>query len=333
MKQAFVTGATGFLGVNLVKQLHDLGWQITAIHRNPINHPLLQELPVKWVHAALDDVHALQAALPQSRFTVFHVAADTAQWKPLHKRQYQTNVTGTANLIEAVQGKDLDRFIHVSSVLAYGLYPTVIKDDSPSLAEHSKHNYSITKWQSEQLVKRAIAEENLPAVILNPCHVIGPWDTNNWVQLFKAVIEDDLPGIPPAQGVFAWVEEVANALITASTKGKIGENYILGGPHLPMKELVNEIQKQLGKPISKKAHSVGFLRSIEPFFRISSWFTGKEPQLTPDKVLMLTHNLRVDDSKAQRELGYVHKTPEEIVHDTLAWLKAHAYTTNSDHLI
>ncbi len=323
MKQAFVTGATGFLGVNLVKQLHDLGWNISAIHRKSIDHPVLNKLPISWHQTSLDEVEALKKALPNSAFTVFHVAADTAQWKPLYERQTKTNVYGTANLIEAVQGKELNRFIHVSSISAYGLHNEVVQDDSPSVAHESRHNYSITKWQAEELVKKAITEKSLPAVILNPCHIIGPWDTNNWVQLFKAVKEDDLPGIPPAQGVFAWVEEVAKALITATEKGAIGENYILGGPHLRMKDLVNEIQRQVDKPVSKKANSPAFLRAIEPIFRIGSWFTGKEPQLTPDKVLMLTHNLQADDSKARKILGYQHKSPEEIVRTTLSWLETY----------
>ena len=322
-KHAFVTGATGFLGKNLVRQLNELEWEITAIHRRPVDHPALNDLPIHWKQASLDDVDSLKAAMPDQTFTVFHVAADTAQWKPYYERQTKTNVGGTRNMIEAVQDKLLDRFIHVSSISAYGLHEEEITDDTPTLATDGRHNYSLTKWQGEELIRQAIKEKDLPAIILNPCHIIGPWDSNNWVKLFKAVKEDDLPGIPPAKGNFAWVEEVAKALITATEKGKIGEKYLLGGPHLSMKELVNEIQRQLNKPISKKASSPAFLWAIEPIFRIGSWFTGKEPQLTPDKVLMLTHNLKAVDTKAQHELDYQHKSLEEIVSTTLAWLENH----------
>ena len=322
-KRAFVTGATGFLGIHLMQQLHKAGWQITAIHRSPINHPMLNNLPVDWQKASLDNVQELKNALPNKSFTVFHLAADTSQWKPLHQRQYQTNVIGTQNLIEAIREKNLGRMIHVSSISAFGQPKGTISEETASQAPHGNHNYSLTKWQGEERIKKAVQEHDLPAVIVNPCHIIGPWDTNNWIELFKAVLDEDLPGIPPAAGSFCWVEEVAKAIITATEKGNIGENYILGGPHMSMLELINEIQRQSQLKLSKKASPAALLHLIEPIMRVGSWFTGKQPQLTPDRVIMLTHDVLADDSKAQKELNYAHKSPKDLVKQTLAWLKNH----------
>jgi len=319
MKQAFVTGATGFLGVNLVNLLLQNGWQVTAIHRKPIVHPLLINKPISWVHASLDDVSSLKLAMPKSGCTIFHLASDTTQWKRNYARQTKTNVVGTKNLLAVAQEAPVDCFVYTSSITAFGLPSGLITEETPSVAKASKSNYAKTKWQAEELVREA-QTRGLKTVITNPCHIIGPWDTNNWIHLFKAVLEDNLPGIPPATGIFSWVDEVAKAHIAAAEKGKSGENYILGGPHHTMLNLVNEVQRQLGKPVSKKASPPWLLRGIEPLMRFRSLLDGKEPQLTPDKVLMLTHSLQADDSKARNELGYQHKTLPEMVEKTLAWL-------------
>ncbi len=319
MKQAFVTGATGFLGVNLVNQLLQNGWQVTAIHRKPIVHPLLINKPINWVQASLDDVSSLKLAMPKSACTIFHLASDTTQWKRYYARQTQTNVLGTKNLLAVAQEAPVDCFVYTSSITAFGLPSGLITEETPSVAKASKSNYAKTKWQAEELVREAHTH-GLRTVITNPCHIIGPWDTNNWIHLFKAVLEDNLPGIPPATGIFSWVDEVAKAHIAAAEKGKSGENYILGGPHHSMLHLVNEVQRQLGKPIAIKASPPWLLRSVEPFMRLRSYLDRKEPQLTPDKVMMLTHSLRADDSKARNELGYQHKTLPEMVEKTLAWL-------------
>ena len=319
-KHAFVTGATGFLGVNLIPLLMAEGWQITAIHRSQVTHPVLKDQPINWVNTGLDNVAGLRKALPSEPFTVFHMAASTTQWKKNYQHQNDTNVTGTANLIEAVQGSPIERFIYTSSISAFGLQDGVITEKTPSQAVESGHNYSITKWQAEQLIKEECKQKKLDAVILNPCHIVGPWDTNNWIQLFTHVRNETIPGIPPASGNFAWVGEVAKAHIMAAINGKCGENYILGGPFVSILSFINEMEKQLNKKVSTKTISPILLKAIEPFYRLKGFLTNQEPTLTPDKVKLLLKSFEADDSKARSELGYQHKSIAEIVRRTLAWM-------------
>lgn len=319
MKKAFVTGGTGFLGINLINQLLEKGWEVTAIHRGQIVHPMLLNKPVQWVQASLEDVESLKSAMPKTDFTAFHLASDTTQWKRLYPRQNKTNIEGTKNMLEAATGLPVNCFVYTSSITAFGMHDEVINEATPSIAASGTNNYAKSKWQAEQLVREA-HNEGLRAVITNPCHIIGPWDTNNWIHLFKAVVEDNLPGIPPATGNFSWVDEVAKAHITAAERGTSGENYILGGPLHSMLEMVNEMQRQLHKPMSKKATHPIVLQGIEPFMRLRSFFDGKEPQLTPDKLKLLIHRLSADDTKAQKQLGYKHKPLPEMVEQTLAWL-------------
>jgi len=321
-KHAFVTGATGFLGVNLVQQLSEQGWEITAIHRNKIDHPLLNKLKINWKNASLFSVKELQNAMPNKPFVVFHLAASTTQFKPEYPMQTKTNVEGTANMLSAIKNKNVEFFVHTSSIAAFGFHGgKTIDETTPMLGLESKHNYSITKLQSEKLVKKAFAETGLKGVVLNPCNIIGPWDTRNWIQLFQLVKAEKVPGIPPASGSYAYVTEVAKAHISAVTKGRTGENYILGGPTLPMIGLINEIERQFGKKISKKTTPAFILKAIEPFYRIQGFITKKEPTLTPDKVKLLIRSYNANDSKARAELDYKHLSLEKIVANTIAWME------------
>ena len=319
-KHAFVTGATGFLGVNFLQALSDAGWAITAIHRQPIDHPLLNDLDVRWHRGSLLDVESLRAALPNEPFVAFHMAASTAQWKPQFPMQTRTNVEGTANVLSALRDSKVERLIYTSSITTYGLHTDVITEASEQRGTTTGTNYAITKYQAEQLVKAAVARGDLDAVILNPCHIIGPWDNHNWIQLFEHTVAGTLPGVPPVSGNFTWVKDVAQAHIAAAEKGRTGENYILGGPFATILDVVNEMQRQLNKPVSKRAISPALLKAIEPFYRLKGYLTHTEPTLTPDKVRLLIKPFKADDRKARLELGYRHKTISEIVGETLRWL-------------
>ena len=323
IKHAFVTGATGFLGVNLIKQLNEDGWTIHAIHRNPVSHPLLDTASVNWFNGSLLDPDSIRKALPDEPFIAFHLAASTAQWKPQFAMQTRTNVEGTQNILDALANSRVHRLIYTSSITTYGVHNDLISEASEQRGAETGLNYAITKLKAEDMVRQSAQKGEADAVILNPCHIIGPWDTHNWIQLFEHVKAGTIPGVPPAHGNFAWVEEVAKAHLTAVEKGRSGENYILGGPWAPILDVVNEMERQLGRPISKKALSPALLRAIEPFYRFKGLITGKEPTLTPDKVTLLIKSFKADDSKAQRELNYQHKSISDIVAETLDWMSKH----------
>lgn len=320
-KRAFITGGTGFLGQHLLKLLVSEGWQITAVHRSALPTTLRQLPQVCWIKASLQDPNALLQAMPEEPFYLFHLAADTAQWPPLFERQTQTNVEGTRNILAAAKQKPVTKMVHTSTVAAFGAVSALISERTESTAKNSKQNYARTKWHAEQLVKEAVAKNAIDAVILNPSHIIGPGDTHNWIQLFTALIDNNLPAIPPATGNFGYAPNIAKAHLNAAKFGKNGENYILGGAHHSFLELVVEIQRQLGLPLAKKASPAWLLHTIEPLMRLGSYITRKEPQLTADKVQLLTHHLQVDDSKARNELGYTHETLSYMVETTLKWLK------------
>lgn len=320
MKTAFVTGATGFLGVNLVEQLLAEGWQVTALHRKTSDLTYLNRFDVKLVEGTITDKDSLVAAIPEPVDAVFHVAANTSMWSKNNNQQYQDNVIGTRNMVEVALLKKAKRFIHTSSISAWGHHPHEIDETAKSNALTSPMNYNKTKYLAELEVDKAIAN-GLDAVFVNPCDIMGPYDTHNWSQLIKAVYNNDVPGMPPGNGVFCHVKDVAKGHISAFEKGKTGERYLLGGVDATLKEFFNTAERVMGKKESTFVMPAWMMKAAVPFYAIQSMFTGQEPIITNEKYIEATMPKHVNCSKAIKELDYAITPLEEQVRDSYEWLK------------
>ncbi|HHK40801.1 MAG TPA: NAD-dependent epimerase/dehydratase family protein, partial [Planctomycetaceae bacterium] len=130
-KTAFVTGATGFLGLNLVEVLLEGGWHVTALHRPSSDCSRLQGLNVELVEGDILDRDSLKAAIPPGVDAVFHVAADTSMWSRAAARQERINVDGTRNVIAAAIERRAGRMIHTSTIAVYGFQDGIITEESP----------------------------------------------------------------------------------------------------------------------------------------------------------------------------------------------------------
>jgi len=320
--KVFITGATGFLGTNLVHLLVEQQVEIYAIKRSTSNIDAFKNMPINWFEADVLDLDSLMAACPENMDTIFHIAADTNMWSRNNKQQTKINLKGTSNMIEVALAKKAKRFIHTSSIAAYGIHESVITEKSEQRGEECFANYYKTKLQSEKLVKSAVAKRNLDAVILNPCHLVGPWDSHNWSQMLTLVAEDRLPGVPPGYGSFCHIKEIAKAHINAALKGKKGENYILSGSDASFLEFVTAIGKLLGKKVPKKSMPHWLLKVVGQVSVFFAGFTGKEPDMTPEKVLIVSEVLHVSSKKAQKELDYRVDIPlEEMLTDCYHWMQ------------
>ncbi len=317
--KAFVTGGTGFLGRHLVELLVENGWEVTALHRKTSDISQLKKMDIIPVEGDITDIDSLRRAMPEKPDAVFHTAADTSQWVLANRNQTRINVEGTRNITTVALEKGTGRFIQTSSIAEFGFHPDIITEETESNAMDGRSNYMRTKWQSAKIVDSAI-KNGLDAVFLNPCHIIGPYDIHNWSRLFILIQEDRLPGIPGGTGTFCHAREVARAHLSAFKKGKTGNRYILGGAEATFPELAKEIAEILGKKAPEKPMPTIILKTIA---RFSQWFsrvTGKEPDLTPEKVELSTERLRASSEKAIRELGYRPIPLTDMVRDCYHWL-------------
>ncbi|MCY3830612.1 MAG: NAD-dependent epimerase/dehydratase family protein [Rhodospirillaceae bacterium] len=321
-KHAFVTGATGFLGRNLVEQLAERGWKITAAYRDPARFEALGQWDVAGAKCDLLDLEGLTEAMPEGADAVFHMAADLTMWTRHGSRQLRTNVDGTRNAVAAAERRGARKFVFTSSWNAWGYRAgdPPLSEDMPQRGNESPVLYDRTKLAAETIVKQAAAE-GLPAVVLNPCHIIGRYDSHNWARMFRMVHERRLPGIPPGSGVFCHAGAVAAAHIAAAeTEGAAG-NYLLPGPAASYAEVIGLIGRMTGRSVPKRAIPAWLFRAAAHVRNAVGNLRGREPDLTPQAAHIVLANARVSSERAEKELGYRSPGLEFMVQDCYDWMK------------
>jgi dihydroflavonol-4-reductase len=320
-RTAFVTGGTGFVGLNLVKELMIRGWDVTALHRPSSDLKLLKRFRPKLSVGELTDPAALLAAVPDGTATVFHVAGNTNMWRGGNAEQTRDNVEGTRNVVNAALAKGVRRLIVTSSISAYGMVSGEIDEHTPSVAANSSVSYQKTKWEAQQIALAAL-QKGLEVVIMQPGAIMGPYDIGTWSRLFLMVRDDKLPGVPASMLTFAHVREVVAAHIAAAEKGQNGGSYLLGGENRSMLDLVREIAVLVGKPVPTKVVPTGILRIAATLGDLASRITGKPPAITPEMVQTISKSVSTSSAKAARELGYRVVPLKDMVKDCYDWMVA-----------
>jgi dihydroflavonol-4-reductase len=321
MKRAFVSGATGFLGLNLVEELVRQGWEVVALHRPGSRLDDLRRFPVRLAAGDVGDAASLREAMPSGLDAVFHVAGDTSLWSAARARLEQVNVAGARNVVEAARARGARRLVHTSSAAAYGWHRRRIAEEAPSLAEGSWVDYLRTKRLGERIVEEAAAA-GLEAVILNPTNVVGAYDRHNWSRLIRLAVRRELPGVPPGRASWCHAREVARAHVAAAERGRSGQHYLLACVDATYREMVETVGQVTGCRVTSRPVPALVLRAVARANAIAAWFTKREPDITPEGAAMAIDVTTFDSSKAQRELGYRPATLREMISDCWRWMQA-----------
>ncbi len=317
MANVLLTGASGFVGGHLLRELLTHGHQVTALSRNDLSDQVLSAAGAQAVRGDLSDQAALVNAA-QGMQAVFHCAANTSAWSKDKVIQLDTNVGGTQRLLAAAKQAGVSCFVHTSSVSAYShLCHENLTETLPQRGGESWVNYERSKFLGEQ----AVRESGLPSLIFNPSHVLGPGDTNNWARLIKMVDKNALPGVPPGSGAFADVREIAKAQVAAWQMGLRSESFLLGGQQASFLQLVQMIAVLCHRKPATRVMPESLLKVIGHLSQAFSYLSGRMPQITPASVAMTCHHLHVDSSKAKKLLGYQETDIQQLLADTMLWMR------------
>jgi dihydroflavonol-4-reductase len=317
MNTVFVTGASGFLGGHLVHELVAEGCTVKALSRRAESDAAIRALGAEPVRAALDDQASLAQAI-KGCHAVFHAAADTSVWRAQAASQTATNVLGTQNVLQAARTAGVSAFMHTSSVSAWShQVHGVLREDLPQKGGSSWINYERTKYVSERQVRSA----DLPWIVFNPAHILGPGDRHNWARLIRLIDRQKLPGIPPGSGSFADVRQVAKAQVRAWRQQRFGQAYLLGGEHLSFQDFVARVSLALGVQTRARVMPPWLLKPYAHVLQGVAAVRGVEPQVTPEGAALTSHHLQVDSSKAVRDLAYVITGFDALLAATLDWMR------------
>lgn len=321
MALAFVTGATGFLGRQIISALRAEDWEVIALCRPGTRTGDLQQPGVEWVAADLNAWRDLRNVLPPRVDAVFHAAYNTSLWPGDAEEQTRLNVFGTRNMVRAALETRASRFVHTSTVLAYGLHGGTITEDTPSRASRSNINLIRSMAQAEREVRRGL-RQGLAAVILNPANILGPNDMSAWGRIIQLVHQRRIIGAPAGGGSFCHVRAVAQAHVRAATQGRIGHNYLLGGVDLTYVALLNLVGRELGRPTLSKPLPSSLLNSYARAQELLLPVLRRKPSITRNMIELLSAHSYCRSRKAMSELGYEPATLEQMIGDCVAELRS-----------
>jgi dihydroflavonol-4-reductase len=326
--QAFITGATGFLGSHVARVLCEQGAKLRLLVRATSNMKNLQGLPAETATGDLRDPGSLEKAMAGCD-TVFHVAADYRLWVRDPQEMYSSNVEGTRALLHAARTNNVRRLVYTSSVATIGFKTSgsLADEDSPvSLSDMIGH-YKRSKFMAEQVALEA-GRSGMHVVTVNPTTPVGegdvkPTPTGRIVldflkRKFPAYVETGLNLVD--------VRECARGHVVALERGQPGHRYILGGENLTLKQILDKLGDITGLPSPKLklpyifAFATGVMDET-----ITGRMLNKEPRATIDAVRMGKKMMFATSAKAERELGWKIVPVNDALRRAVEWFRANGY--------
>lgn len=300
-----ITGATGFIGSMLTKQLVAHNTDVRIFRRPTSSLDLLGPRARAVDHATGDlaDARSLYRAMENVQ-RVYHVAAALG---PGNDRAtlHRVNVQGTANVVNAALEANIERLVFTSSIAALGRPvddQQPIDETAPRPRSNERSAYACSKYNAELEVQRGIAE-GLDAIIVNPALVFGvgrPGD--NTRRIVDAVRNRWLPGVPSGGTCVVDVEDVAEGHRRAMAHGTSGERYILGSENLPWRTIVETLADAFGVDPPRYTLPDGLVRTVGLLSEAVAFVTRTAPWLPRSTARSLTSFQRYDPTKATEEL-------------------------------
>ena len=335
IQTAFVTGATGLLGNNLVRLLVSRGVRVKALARSRQKaEKQLAGLPVEIVIGDMTDVNGFAAQLAASD-VLFHTAAffrDSFKGGSHWEELLGINVKGTSQLLDSAYAAGIRRVVHTSSIaVLHGEKGQLIDESMLRPESEARDDYYRSKILTDREVDRAL--ENHPdlwACKVLPGWMVGPGDIGptSSGQVILDFVNRKLPGIPPATFSVVDARDVAEAMWLAASKGRRGERYLAAGRHTEMGELARILENLTGIPAPRQKVPMALLFALASASELWARVSGKP-------VLMSLANARLmqgerdrthfNNAKSERELGIRFRPIEDSLKDTIDWYQENGW--------
>ena len=328
MKRIYiVTGASGFLGNNIIRMLeHDDNAEVRAFVLNGESISSLNNLKCSIYYGDVTKANTLNSVFEGSgdaEIFVIHCAAVVYIKSKYNSRVYDVNVNGTKNIVDKVLDYNA-KLIYVSSVHAI---PE--KSDGDLISEVSIFNpddvvglYAKTKAEAARYVMDSVKDKGLNACIVHPSGILGPYDFSNshLTALVREIVRGKLPMCVKGGYDFVDVRDVAKGIIMACDKGKMGECYIMSGEFVSIKKLADLVCDVVGKKRIKVVLPIMIAKIVAPFYEMYYNVKGKTPLFTKYSLYTLSSNSNFSNEKAKRDLGFVTRDITDTVRDMVMWI-------------
>jgi dihydroflavonol-4-reductase len=322
-----VTGANGFVGSHVVRELLERGHEVIALVGADQDTAPVSGLPVKIRDFELHDRASVRRGLAGAE-TVIHTAATYAFWAPDSNDIYRVNVEGTRYVLDAARELGVTKLVHTSSTAT--LSPSFENAEDPSRLgtedgafdlRRFRGHYKMSKAMAEELVLREAAR-GFPAVIAHPTTVIGPGDRRPTPsgQMIQEYVSGHMVVYLAMQQNVVDVRDVAAGLALALEKARPGERYILGGDNLPMRELLAILADLTGIPAPRIPLPLPVLQIAGAVNEwIADHLTHRAPLACREQAMHVRDSRYVSIEKARRELGYDPRPARAVLAAAVHW--------------
>ena len=299
----FITGATGFIGGRLVRQLREARHEVIAVVRNPARAQDLAQLSVTLYLGDVTEKESMRKPMTGVD-GVFHVAG----WYKVGVRDksqaYTINVKGTRNVLELMKELKIPKGVYTSTLAINSDTHGVEADENYYFNGKHISVYDQTKAEAHDVAVKMI-KDGLPLVIVQPGLVYGPGDTSSVRTSFIQYLKKQLP-VMPMQTAFSWahVDDIAHAHWLAMEKGNVGENYnICGTTHTFINAL--EVAKEITGVRLPMAMPAGMIRVMSAMMYVFDKFISVPESYTGEGLRIIAGVTYIGtNAKAKRDLGY-----------------------------
>lgn len=325
--RVLVTGGSGFVGSAVARALAARGFAVSVLVRPSSPRANLVGLACEIVEGDIGDSGSMIRALGGMRH-LFHVAADYRLWARNPGDIIRNNLEGTRNVMEAARICGTERIVYTSSVATLKPLAGAPADEASRLEAHDAIGaYKQSKIGAQLLVETMIAEKGLPAVIVSPSTPVGPRDIRPTPtgRIIVEAASGRMPAFVDTGLNIVHVDDVAEGHILALERGRIGQNYILGGQDVTLKDLLAVIAQCTGRQPPR------WRVPRQPLFPLAygaeaiARLTGKEPFITADGLRMAKYRMFFSSAKAERELGYKARPYKLGIEDAILWFRQAGY--------
>ena len=329
--EILVTGPDGVLGSNLVRELLNRNYSVSVLLEPGKDPVTLKDLPITRHHGNILDPQALIPAF-KNKHIVFHCAASTSVWPARSEIVNRVNIDGTQNVIDAVLENKVNRLIYVGTANSFTYTADKNnpgKEGTPYASWHYGLDYMDSKYKAQELILKNVKENNLPAIVVNPTFMIGPYDSRpSSGALILALHKGKVPGYTNGGKNYVAAKDVAFAMANAIEMGRIGECYILGNVNLTFKEAFNLIAKTIGTKPPKIKLPNPIVKLYGSATSLAAKRFGFNPPVTKELAIISCDKHYYSVEKSRNELDLPQTSIETAIQECLEWFKENGYLNN-----
>ena len=329
--KVLVTGATGFIGGNLARELWRQGNQVRALVRPGSNKLAIEDTGIVPMEGDILDPPSVERAVEGCE-AVFHVAASYTFWSNDPSEVFRANVVGTVNVLGAARRAGVSRTVYTSTVGTIGIPINGLGTEDTPIDPKSLHgNYKSSKFKAE-LEAMSIASAGMPLVIVNPTAPVGPWDVKPTPtgKIVLNFLNGKVPVYLKTGMNLVDVADVVDGHILALEKGRPGERYILGNENLSLKEVFEILSTLTGLPAPKIRAPYWLVIGIGYADRfVEGTLLRREPAIPVEGVLASKTPAYVNCDKAVIELGQPQRPIKSALKQAVNWFADHGYVDDT----